>query len=272
MIDHLSLGVRDLSRAQRFYDAVLAPLGHVRIWETVDGTGYGAPGENDEPFAITHDAGEVIPPGRLHVAFAAANRDAVRAFHAAALAHGATDDGAPGIHHEYGAGYFAAFAIDPDGYRVEAVFHEPQTMLRELQDSDFENMVQQDGMDALIAGHVRAITRRLHAQGCAYSWAMVSHGKTVGLCGFKNPPQDGAVEIGYNVLTPYQRLGHATRAVARALEIASRDPEIRMVAAETTLENIPSHRVLEANGFERAGTRDDPEDGKLILWLRPLTT
>jgi catechol 2,3-dioxygenase-like lactoylglutathione lyase family enzyme len=61
----------------------------------------------------------------VHVAFAAPSEEAVRAFHAAALAHGGRDNGAPGFRPEYEAGYFAAFVIDPEGHNVEAVFSAP---------------------------------------------------------------------------------------------------------------------------------------------------
>lgn len=125
MLDHLSVGVTNLERAIAFYDAVLSPLGYVRVWSDKDAAGYGHPGQ-DDAFALKREQVDALTlPSRLHVAFAAASRAAVCAFHAAALEYGAVDDGAPGIHREYGAGYFAAFVVDPDGYRIEAVYHEP---------------------------------------------------------------------------------------------------------------------------------------------------
>lgn len=125
MLDHLSLGVANLQRSVAFYDPVLAPLGYVRLWSDGTAAGYGLPGQTDEPFAIKQDTeGAIAPPQRLHIAFAAADREAVREFYARALTHGASDDGEPGLHPEYGSGYFAAFVIDPDGYRLEAVLHE----------------------------------------------------------------------------------------------------------------------------------------------------
>ena len=125
MIDHLSLGVSDLARAIAFYDAVLAPLGYVRLWKSERGAGYGSPGMKDEPFAI-HEAGhDARPPGRgWHLALTAHSRQAVDDFHASAVRLGAVDDGAPGLRPQYGPGYYAAFVRDLDGYKVEAVFHE----------------------------------------------------------------------------------------------------------------------------------------------------
>jgi catechol 2,3-dioxygenase-like lactoylglutathione lyase family enzyme len=125
MIDHLSLGVSDLARAGAFYDAVFAPLGYVRIFSKERGIGYGRPGAQDEAFALLAVGAEATPPGvGWHLAFHAANRQAVESFHAIALQHGALDDGAPGLRPHYGAGYYAAFVRDLDGYRLEAVCHE----------------------------------------------------------------------------------------------------------------------------------------------------
>jgi catechol 2,3-dioxygenase-like lactoylglutathione lyase family enzyme len=125
MIDHLSVAVSDLTRAVAFYDAVFAPLGVRRLWTTRDAAGYGDAG-TDEPFAIKQCSPEksTAASAAVHVAFRAASRDAVNDFHVRAIAHGGTDDGAPGLHAEYGAGYFAAFVLDPDGNRLEAVLHE----------------------------------------------------------------------------------------------------------------------------------------------------
>jgi catechol 2,3-dioxygenase-like lactoylglutathione lyase family enzyme len=127
MIDHLSLGVSDLARASAFYDALFAPLGYVRLWSTERGVGYGKAGWRDEPFAI-HAAGrDARPPGKgWHLALTAASRAAVDQFHAAAIQQGGVDEGGPGLRPQYGPGYYAAFVRDLDGYRIEAVFHEPQ--------------------------------------------------------------------------------------------------------------------------------------------------
>jgi catechol 2,3-dioxygenase-like lactoylglutathione lyase family enzyme len=125
MLSHLSLGVRDLARAVAFYDAVLAPLGYVRLWSNDRGAGYGAPGWRDEKLALFDKGSAARAPGAgWHLALAAPDRTAVDLFHLAATALGATDQGAPGLRPHYGDGYYAAFIEDPDGYKIEAVVHE----------------------------------------------------------------------------------------------------------------------------------------------------
>lgn len=123
MLDHISIGVSDLERLTHFYDAVSEPLGYVRVFESSHASGYAPPGERDDPFAIRRDAG-FEPPKGMHIAFAAGSRDAVVRFHEVALRLGAVSDDEPGLHPKYGDGYFAAFVLDPDGYRLEAVLHE----------------------------------------------------------------------------------------------------------------------------------------------------
>ena len=127
MIDHVSLGVRDLGRSQRFYDAALQPLGLVRIVDFAGrGSDYGsAPGSLGVEFTITEESSVVSSRG-MHICFLARDRDAVTAFHDAALANGGRDDGAPGLRSQYHASYYAAFVLDPDGHRVEAVCHTPE--------------------------------------------------------------------------------------------------------------------------------------------------
>jgi catechol 2,3-dioxygenase-like lactoylglutathione lyase family enzyme len=129
MLDHISLGVGDLERSRRFYDAALRPLGIVR---TVDfqgrGSDYGAmAGQLGVEFTITWESNQA-PLAGLHVCFRAPDREAVRAFYAAALAHGGTEDGPPGIRSQYHPDYYAAFVRDPDGHRIEAVCHAPKTV------------------------------------------------------------------------------------------------------------------------------------------------
>ena len=123
MLDHLSIGVSNLERSIEFYDATLKTLGYVRVWSDDDAAGYG-PAESDDAIAIKRDATAVRASPRFHVAFRAQSRQAVIEFYNTALAHGAGPDGEPGLHPEYGDGYFAAFVLDPDGYRLEAVLHE----------------------------------------------------------------------------------------------------------------------------------------------------
>jgi catechol 2,3-dioxygenase-like lactoylglutathione lyase family enzyme len=127
MLDHISLGVSDLERSRRFYDAALRPLGLVR---TVDferrGSDYGAmAGQLGVEFTITTEA-DISPLRGLHVCFRAPDRASVRAFHDAAITTGGQDDGAPGVRAHYHPDYYTAFVIDPDGHRIEAVCHAPE--------------------------------------------------------------------------------------------------------------------------------------------------
>jgi catechol 2,3-dioxygenase-like lactoylglutathione lyase family enzyme len=118
LIDHLQLVVRDLAASRRFYAAVFEVLG----------VPMGGEGEDyfwaDELFVSTADSeaaqGELT--GRHHLAFQASDRAMVDAFHAAALANGGSDNGAPG-ERPYHPGYYAAFVLDPDGNNIEAVYH-----------------------------------------------------------------------------------------------------------------------------------------------------
>jgi catechol 2,3-dioxygenase-like lactoylglutathione lyase family enzyme len=134
MIDHLSVSVADPARSAAFYDAALAPLGYVRAMEfeapdgSFKGIAYG-PAGGKPYFWIGGPAlggAAVTPMAGFHVAFAAAGRAAVDAFHAAALGAGGADNGAPGLRPHYHPHYYAAFVIDPDGHHVEAVCHKPQ--------------------------------------------------------------------------------------------------------------------------------------------------
>ena len=128
MLDHVSIGVTDLERSRRFYDAVLRPLGIVRIVDFEQrGSDYGTmPGPLGVEFTITVETKETAIASGMHVCFRAPDRSAVQAFHAAALASGAGSDGQPGLRLRYHPDYFAAFVLDPDGHRVEAVCHAPK--------------------------------------------------------------------------------------------------------------------------------------------------
>jgi catechol 2,3-dioxygenase-like lactoylglutathione lyase family enzyme len=125
MLDHVSLGVSELERSRQFYDAVLKPLGLVRTVDFGRGADWGATaGQTGVEFTITLE-GAVAPSPGMHLCFRAPSREAVRAFYRAALEHGGRDDGAPELRSQYHPDYFAAFVLDPDGYRIEAVCHMP---------------------------------------------------------------------------------------------------------------------------------------------------
>jgi len=122
MIDHTGIGVSDMTVAAKFYDAALGALGLRRVMELnggADGVGYGI----DFPI---YWIDRFHPHGvRQHTAFAATSREAVHAFHTAALVAGGSDHGAPGLRDTakgYPPGYYAAFVLDPDGNNIEAVF------------------------------------------------------------------------------------------------------------------------------------------------------
>jgi catechol 2,3-dioxygenase-like lactoylglutathione lyase family enzyme len=117
-IDHLTLPVSDLETSRAFYSAVFAALG----WneERVEGLPTWGP-RGAEDFSIAEGG---PPPGGMHIAFLAADRQQVTAFHAAGLDAGGRDNGAPGPRPQYHEGYYAAFLLDPDGNNVEAVLHE----------------------------------------------------------------------------------------------------------------------------------------------------
>jgi len=123
MLHHISLGVRDLALSAAFYDAALDALGFRRVFEHPTAVGYGLVDGQD--MLCLKLRPEASPPGPgFHVAFAAPSRAAVRAFHAAALRVGGTDNGAPGLRPHYGPNYYAAFLIDPDGHWIEAVINQ----------------------------------------------------------------------------------------------------------------------------------------------------
>lgn len=120
MLDHVTIKVADFRRAQAFYDAALAPLGVTRLMG--DGQGFGGYGADGRAYFWI---GQGAQSGGTHVAFTVADRATVDAFHAAALAAGGTDNGAPGIRAHYDPTYYGAFVLDPDGHNIEAVCHAP---------------------------------------------------------------------------------------------------------------------------------------------------
>jgi catechol 2,3-dioxygenase-like lactoylglutathione lyase family enzyme len=125
MLNHVSLGVRDVARAAEFYDAVLAALGYKRVMEFLPhAIAYGA-GSPSLWIQLPRGQQELTNGNGAHIAISAASKEAIEAFYAAALAKGGTDDGAPGPRPDYGPDYYAAFVIDPDGNRLEAMLVKP---------------------------------------------------------------------------------------------------------------------------------------------------
>lgn len=123
MFDHIGVVVSDYLISKAFYAQALAPLGHARVVEinTDDGRQPSAGFCHEDGSDLWITQGE--PTRSLHIAFRASSRAAVDAFHAAALAAGGRDNGAPGLRPRYHANYYGAYVLDPDGHNVEAVFH-----------------------------------------------------------------------------------------------------------------------------------------------------
>jgi catechol 2,3-dioxygenase-like lactoylglutathione lyase family enzyme len=120
MLHHISLPVADLKRSSELYDAILSTLGYRRVCTGKDFAGYGI--EDDEDvFAIKEIKHAAAAGPGFHLAFSAPSRAAVDEFHKSALANGATDNGKPGLRAHYEPNYYAAFIMDPDGHRIEAV-------------------------------------------------------------------------------------------------------------------------------------------------------
>jgi len=120
VIDHFGINCGNYAESQTFYDRVLGVLGFSRQMDVGPATGYGRDGH---PAFWIADGTGMGPNREIHVAFVAADENAVRAFHDAAVALGAESLHAPRLWPEYHPGYFGAFVRDPDGNNVEAVFH-----------------------------------------------------------------------------------------------------------------------------------------------------
>jgi tRNA-Thr(GGU) m(6)t(6)A37 methyltransferase TsaA len=132
VIDHVGIRVSDLPSSRRMYEAALAELGFVVLsGGTFEGDDYVLFGRGESDDFGLHSVGGA--PGRdrvttgAHIAFDARDAEAVDRWYAAALRHGGTDNGTPGLRPEYSGRYYAAFVLDPDGNNVEAVFHTPRT-------------------------------------------------------------------------------------------------------------------------------------------------
>jgi len=124
MLHHISFGVRDLALSGVFYDAVLGALGYRRVFEDDTAIGYGV--EDDKDLLCLKLRPEASAPGDgFHLALRAPSRAAAAAFHAAGMRAGGADNGEPGLREDYGDHYYAAFLVDPDGHRIEAVINGP---------------------------------------------------------------------------------------------------------------------------------------------------
>jgi catechol 2,3-dioxygenase-like lactoylglutathione lyase family enzyme len=121
VLDHIGFNVTDFPRTRAFLLQALQPLGMVITGEGEGWAMIGRRGEGNFWFGSFGGS-----PGPIHIAFAAADREQVRQFHAAALAAGGTDNGAPGLRPQYHPNYYGAFVIGPDGHNIEAVCHAPQ--------------------------------------------------------------------------------------------------------------------------------------------------
>lgn len=120
MLHHLSIAVTDLKRSMIFYDAALTPLGYARVFTGDESVGYGYIGQGDK-LLLNLESQVSVPGEGFQLAFSASEPEHVDRFHAAALLHGGCCNGQPGPRPDYGDNYYAAFAFDPDGYRIEAV-------------------------------------------------------------------------------------------------------------------------------------------------------
>jgi len=120
VIDHISIGVTNLERSVVFYDGVLGALGYSRVWITDNAAGYGVAGADDRLALFSNQSAQTPGPG-FHLAFTAPSEEAVRQFHAIAIELGGVDRGQPALRHKYSPTYYAAFVLDPDGWKLEAV-------------------------------------------------------------------------------------------------------------------------------------------------------
>ena len=121
ILDHIGFQVSDFAKTKAFLLAALKPLD---IDVVSEDTGWAMIGRGGKPQFWFGAFGP--PPGPIHIAFAAANREQVRRFHAAALTAGGKDNGAPGLRPNYHPDYSGAFVIGPDGHNFEAVCHAPE--------------------------------------------------------------------------------------------------------------------------------------------------
>jgi catechol 2,3-dioxygenase-like lactoylglutathione lyase family enzyme len=126
-IDHVSVTVRDLGKVRRFYEEVFKALNIRKAYERDDAVGYGErnrPGDDGHTYLSIYQSPAASADPRRHWCFRAASATEVRAFHAAGVAAGGRDAGAPRLRAHYHEKYYAAFLEDPEGNRIEAVCHD----------------------------------------------------------------------------------------------------------------------------------------------------
>jgi len=123
MFSHITLGTNDLERARHFYEPVMATLDITQPFELPATLVFGELAGLKLFIVSPFDGGAAMPGNGPHAAFLAPDRAAVDAFHAAALAHGGSDEGAPGLRPHYHANYYGAYVRDPDGNKLQAVCH-----------------------------------------------------------------------------------------------------------------------------------------------------
>jgi catechol 2,3-dioxygenase-like lactoylglutathione lyase family enzyme len=123
VFSHITLGTNDISKAAEFYDAVMVALGHPLLFKAPQALAYGEP-TGEKLFVLHPYDGNAARPGNgVHAAFKTDTRAKVDAFYKAALEHGGTDEGPPGLRPHYHPNYYGAYVRDPDGNKLQAVCH-----------------------------------------------------------------------------------------------------------------------------------------------------
>lgn len=123
MFSHVTLGTNDWARAKPFWAAVMEALGHPVLFEHGGGIAYGEATGPKTFIGPAFDGNPATNGNGTHVAFITRSRATVDAFHAAAMAHGGSDEGAPGLRPHYHPNYYGAYVRDPDGNKIQAVCH-----------------------------------------------------------------------------------------------------------------------------------------------------
>lgn len=126
LLDHVSITVRDLARVKPFYAAIMTALGATMVYERSDAIGFGErnrPDDDGHTYVSVFESPAAAADGRRHWSLRAGSEHDVRRFYEAGLVAGGTSDGVPGVRAAYHPGYYAAFLVDPEGNRLEAVYH-----------------------------------------------------------------------------------------------------------------------------------------------------